>query len=61
MLYRHARAARTLARNSYAISNSDEYFATLSAIWFNVMNECAKDDGWDGTRGPINTRRRLYN
>ncbi len=60
MLYRHARAAG-LWPNTYAISNSDEYFATLSAIWFNVMNECNADDGWDGTRGPINTRRELYN
>ncbi len=60
MLYRHAKAAG-LWPNTYAISNSDEYFATLSAIWFNVMNECHADDGWDGTRGPINTRRELYN
>ncbi|MCD8315119.1 MAG: ASCH domain-containing protein [Firmicutes bacterium] len=60
MVYRHAKAAG-LWPNTYAISNSDEYFATLSAIWFNVMNECAKDDGWDGTRGPVNTRRELYN
>ncbi len=60
MLYRHAKAAG-LWPNTYAISNSDEYFATLSAIWFNVMNECHSDDGWDGTRGPINTRRELYN
>ncbi len=60
MVYRHAKAAG-LWPNSYAISNSDEYFATLSAIWFNVMNECSRDDGWDGTRGPINTRRELYN
>ncbi len=60
MLYRHAKSAG-LWPNTYAISNSDEYFATLSAIWFNVMNECRADDGWDGTRGPINTRRELYN
>ncbi len=60
MLYRHAKSAG-LWPNTYAISNSDEYFATLSAIWFNVMNECHADDGWDGTRGPINTRRELYN
>lgn len=60
MLYRHAKAAGRWP-NTYAISNSDEYFATLSAIWFNVMNECHADDGWDGTRGPINTRRELYN
>ncbi len=60
MLYRHAKSAG-LWPNTYAISNSDEYFATLSAIWFNVMNECHGDDGWDGTRGPINTRRELYN
>lgn len=60
MLYRHARAAG-LWPDTYAISNPDEYFATLSAIWFNVMNECRRDDGWDGVRGPVNTRRELYN
>ena len=59
MVYRHAKAAG-LWPNSYAISNSDEYFATLSAIWFNVMNESNNGD-WDGTRGPINTRKELYN
>lgn len=60
MLWRHAKASG-LWHDTYAISNPDEYFATLSAIWFNVMNECACDDGWDGVRGPVNTRRELYN
>ncbi len=45
--------------NTYAISNHEEYFATLSAIWFNVMEE-GKDGAWDGTRGPVNTREELY-
>lgn len=43
--------------NTYAISNSDEYFATLSAIWFDVMAE--KPDWSDGVRGPVNTREEL--
>lgn len=43
---------------SYAGSNSSEYFATLSAIWFNAMDD-TWDGKWDGTRGPINTRREL--
>lgn len=60
MVYRHA-AASGLWPDSYAISNSDEFFATMSAIWFNVMNESNGDDTWDGTRGPINTRQELYN
>lgn len=45
--------------NTYAISNHEEYFATLSAIWFNVMEE-GKEGTWDGTRGPVNTRDELY-
>lgn len=44
--------------NSYAGSNSSEYFATLSAIWFNAMND-TEDGKWDGVRGPINTREEL--
>ncbi|MBE6887217.1 MAG: hypothetical protein E7484_02210 [Ruminococcaceae bacterium] len=60
MLYRHAKAAG-LWPDSYAISNSDEFFATLTTIWFNVMNESGQDDYWDGVRGPINTRDELYN
>ena len=44
--------------NSYAGSNKDEYFATLSAIWFNVMDDTT-DGTWDGVRGPINTRAEL--
>ncbi|MEL7977851.1 hypothetical protein AAG589_18435 [Isoptericola sp. F-RaC21] len=43
--------------NTYAISNIDEYFATLSAIWFDVMAE--KPDWSDGVRSPINTRAEL--
>jgi hypothetical protein len=45
--------------NTYAISNHEEYFATLSTIWFNVMEE-GKNGTWDGTRGPVNTRAELY-
>lgn len=60
MVYRHA-VASGLWPNSYAISNSDEFFATMSAIWFNVMNESAENDLWDGVRGPVNTRDELYN
>lgn len=44
--------------NSYAGSNKDEYFATLSAMWFNAMDD-TYDGNWDGTRGPINTREEL--
>ncbi len=45
-------------QDSYAGSNSSEYFATLSAIWFNAMDDTA-DGQWDGVRGPVNTRREL--
>lgn len=44
--------------NSYAGSNSSEYFATLSAIWFNAMDD-TWDGEWDGVRGPVNTRSEL--
>lgn len=44
--------------NSYAGSNSSEYFATLTAIWFNAMDD-TWDGKWDGVRGPINTREEL--
>lgn len=44
--------------DSYAGSNKDEFFATLSAMWFNTMNE-SWEGNWDGTRGPINTRSEL--
>lgn len=44
--------------DSYAGSNSDEFFATLSAMWFNVMDESWEGD-WDGVRGPVNTRSEL--
>ncbi|WP_379145149.1 hypothetical protein [Paenibacillus sp. sgz500992] len=44
--------------HTYAISNYEEYFATLTTIWFNVMAE-SKDGTWDGVRGPVNTREEL--
>ena len=44
--------------NSYAGSNSSEYFATLTAIWFNAMDD-TQNGMWDGVRGPINTREEL--
>lgn len=44
--------------DTYAISNNEEYFATLSTIWFNVMQE-GIDGRWDGIRGPVNTREEL--
>ncbi|WP_221583634.1 RICIN domain-containing protein [Microbacterium sp. G2-8] len=43
--------------NTYAISNRDEFFATLSTIWFDNMAE--KPDWNDGVRSPINTRAEL--
>jgi hypothetical protein len=43
--------------NTYAIGNIDEYFATLSAVWFDNMAE--KPDWTDGVRSPINTRAEL--
>lgn len=47
-----------LWHDTYAISNYEEYFATLSTIWFNVMQE-GIDGKWDGIRGPVNTRNEL--
>ncbi|WP_018750642.1 hypothetical protein [Paenibacillus sanguinis] len=55
--YKHAVDHR-LWPNTYAISNYEEYFATLTAVWFNVMAE-SKDGSWDGVRGPVNTRDEL--
>ncbi|MBT2289986.1 hypothetical protein J7E73_12690 [Paenibacillus albidus] len=52
--YEHA-VANKLWPGTYAISNYEEYFATLTAIWFNVMAE-SSDGSWDGVRGPVNTR-----
>lgn len=43
--------------NTYAISNEDEFFATVCTVWFNVMSESA--DWTDGVRSPINTREDL--
>lgn len=55
--YQHAKS-ENLWPNTYLIQNYEEYFATLSTIWFNVMAE-SKTGTWDGTRGPINTRSEL--
>lgn len=55
--YEHARAAG-LWKDSYAISNYEEYFATLGTVWYNVMEE-GVDGTWDGIRGPVNTREEL--
>ncbi|OJG73113.1 hypothetical protein RV11_GL001923 [Enterococcus phoeniculicola] len=55
--YQHAKNHH-LWPNTYAISNEEEYFATLSTIWFNVMAE-SKDGTWDGVRGPVNCRAEL--
>ncbi len=55
--YENARAAG-LWPDTYAISNCEEYFATLSTVWFNVMQE-GVDGKWDGIRGPVNTREEL--
>lgn len=55
--YAHAKE-KGLWPNSYAISNYEEYFATLSTVWFNVMQE-GIDGRWDGIRGPVNTRDEL--
>ena len=43
--------------NTYAMANRDEFFATLSAIWFDNMAE--KPDWNDGVRSPVNTRAEL--
>ncbi|MGI6755727.1 MAG: hypothetical protein ACOX4F_06950 [Atopobiaceae bacterium] len=55
--YKHA-LDTGLWHDSYAISNYEEYFATLSTIWFDVMQE-GVDGKWDGIRGPVNTRDEL--
>lgn len=44
--------------NTYSGSNPHEYFAVGTTIWFNVMSE-SKDGSFDGTRGPVNTRKEL--
>lgn len=55
--YRHAKS-KGLWPDTYAISNHEEYFATMGTIWFNVMQEGAGGK-WDGIRGPVNTREEL--
>lgn len=55
--YAHAKETGLWA-NTYAYQNSDEFFATMATIWFNVMSE-SWDGSYDGTRSPINTRDEL--
>ena len=55
-VYSHAKR-EGLWPNTYAIGNSDEFFATMCTVWFNVMAEASS---WnDGTRCPVNTRIEL--
>ncbi len=54
--YNHAKDSG-LWPKTYCISNEDEFFATMCAIWFNVMEE--SQDWSDGVRGPVNTREEL--
>ncbi|MBI0105190.1 hypothetical protein [Bifidobacterium polysaccharolyticum] len=55
--YSHAQETG-LWPHTYLMGNIEEYFATLTSMWFNVMAESA-DDNWDGVRGPLNTRNEL--
>lgn len=56
--YSHAMEAGLWPR-TYLIGNIEEYFATFTSMWFNVMAESA-DDTWDGVRGPLNARNELH-
>lgn len=55
--YDHAMKAG-LWPNSYASSNCEEYFATITTCWYDVFQE-GVDGMWDGVRGPVNTREEL--
>ncbi|OZG57689.1 hypothetical protein BMYO_1829 [Bifidobacterium myosotis] len=55
-LYRRSKEAG-LWPGTYAISNHEEFFATLTTIWFDVMEE-SPDGSWE-VRGPVNTREEL--
>jgi hypothetical protein len=57
IIYQNAKDSGKWPR-TYAISNYEEYFATLTTIWFNVMEE-SQDGTWNGVRGPVNTREEL--
>nr|WP_314462974.1 hypothetical protein [uncultured Clostridium sp.] len=57
VVYQQARNSG-LWKDTYAISNYEEYFATLGTVWFNVMQE-GVDGRWDGIRWPVNTREEL--
>lgn len=56
-IYQHAKESGKWPK-TYAISNYEEYFATLTTIWFSVMEE-STDGTWNGVRGPVNTREEL--
>ncbi|KAB7790601.1 hypothetical protein [Bifidobacterium leontopitheci] len=51
--YAHAKKAGLWA-HTYAYQNSDEFFASLAAIWFNVADESGNGE-YDGVRGPVDT------
>lgn len=55
-VYKHAHDSG-LWPNTYAISNSDEFFAVMTAVWFNTMSEAP--DWSDGVRSPLNTRAEM--
>lgn len=57
VIYDHAKQSGKWPK-TYAISNYEEYFATLTTIWFNCMEE-SHDGTWNGVRGPVNTREEL--
>ena len=56
-LYEQPQSSWHVWPNTYAISNADEFFATMCTIWFSVMEE--SPDWTDGVRGPVNTREDL--
>ena len=55
-IYHHSKDAG-LWPGTYAIGNHEEFFATLTTIWFDVMEE-SPDGSWE-VRGPVNTREEL--
>ena len=56
--YEAVAGGKGLWGNSYAGSNVEEYFATLSDIWHGTMRE-STDGTFNGTWGPVNTREEL--
>lgn len=55
--YAHARSEGLWA-HTYAIQDSDEFFATMATVWFNVCAE-PRDGINDGVRGAVNVRSEL--